>query len=247
MPDFLSLPNAVILASIVVALASIVYGAIQATKAIVELRRGRSKGWLKIIFAIFEVPESESERTIFPYPSGLIFIENHGPFEESISALNYSIEGKALVQVQCYRQMFGRAIDKLTSSSYEQQRFDKAIEASQLHSKEQIRSFLHVSPTAHDEWQQKNDAIRKEVENAFGATKKEQGEDIVIKYPLSIPAGSTTYIHFDIPEIWESDLVSITCLTVQTTKEVLHVRRVYTKPSLPCDKCRTNHCKNAKH
>ena len=119
MSDFLSLSNAVTLASIVVASTSIVYGAVHVTKAIVELWRGRSTGWLKIIFAIFEIPESQSERTIFPHSSGFVLIENHGPFEEFISALNYSVEGKGLVQVQCYRQLFDRAIDLIAGNSYE--------------------------------------------------------------------------------------------------------------------------------
>ena len=240
MPDFLSLSNAVMLASIVVAFTGIVYGAIQGIKAIVELRRGRPTGWLKIIFCIFDIPESQSERTLFPHPSGLLLIENHGPFEEFISALDYSVEGKGFVQVQCYSQIFGRAIDEIAGNSYEQKRYDSAIDASISHSKARIHAFVDISPTAWDEWQQKHDAIRKEVDDAFEGVKRQQENQIVIKYPLSVPAGSTRRIDFDIPEKWESDLDSITCLTVQTTKEVLHVKRGYAKPSLPCKKCRAN-------
>ena len=244
MSDFLSLSNAVTLASIVVGFTSIVYGAIQGTKAIVELRRGRSTGWLKVIFVIFDVPEAEWERNIFPHPSGLVIIDNQGPFEEFISAMHYSVEGKALVQVQCYRQMFYRAIDKINETSYEQQRFDRAVTVSVNHSKAEIYAFLDISPTASDEWHQTYDAIRKEVDDAFEALRKERKDDIVIEYPLSIPAGSARNIHFDIPEHWEHDLESITCLTVQTTKENLHVERAYAKPSLPCTKCRINHRRN---
>ena len=241
MPDFLSLSNAVTLASVVVASTSIVYGAIQGTKAIVELRRGRSTGWLKIIFCIFDIPESQSERAIFPYPSGLVLIENHGPFEEFISALNYSVQGKGFLQVQCYRQFFDRAADLIARNSYEQTRFERAIEASETHYKTQVNAIIDISPTSLDEWHHKNDAIRKEVADAFEEVQKEREDSIVIKYPLSIPAGSTIRIDFDIPQKWESDLDSITCLTVQTTKEVLHVKRAYAKPSLPCKKCRAKH------
>ena len=73
---------------------------------------------------------------------------------------------------------------------------------------------------------------------------KEREDSVVIKYPISIPAGSTKRIDFDIPQKWESDLDSITCLTVQTTKEVLHVKRAYAKPSLPCKKCKAKHREN---
>ena len=244
MPDFLSPPNAVTLASIAVAVTSVIFGAIQGTKAIVELKRGRSKGWLKVIFAIFAVPESQSERNIFSHPSGLLLIENQGPFEEFISALHYSIEGKGIVQVQCYRQIVGYAIDKMAGNSHEQKRFDSAIEASVIHSKAQIHAIFDISPTALYEWQQKNDAIRKEVDDAFKEVKNQKEDQIVIEYPLSVPAGSTRRIDFEIPEKWQSDLDSITCLTVQTAKEALHVKRAYEKPSLPCNKCRTTHRKN---
>ena len=244
MPDFLSLANAVTLASVVVAFTGIVYGAIQGIKAIVELRRGRSTGWLKIIFCIFDIPESESERSIFPYPSGLVLIENHGPFEEFVSALNYSVEGKGFVGVQCYRQFFDRAIDVLTRTSYEQTRFDEAIEASESHSRTRINAVIDISPTSLDDWHHKNAAIRKEVDDAYKEVQKEREDSVVIKYPLSIPAGSTKRIDFDIPQQWESDLDSIKCLTVQTTKEVLHVKRAYAKPSLPCKKCKAKHREN---
>ena len=244
MSDFLSLSNAVTLASIVVGFTSIVYGAIQGTKAIVELRRGRSTGWLKVIFVIFDVPESEWERNVFPHPSGLVIIDNQGPFEEFISAIHYSIEGKALVQVQCYRQAFRRAIDKINETSYEQQRFDEAVEASANHSKAEIYAFLDISPTAYDEWNQTYDAIRKDVDVALKSLRTEREDSIAIEYPLSIPAGSARNIHFDIPEQWEYDLESITCLTVQTTKENLHAKRGYPTPSLPCTKCKVNHRKN---
>ena len=247
MSDFLSLSNAVTLASIVVAFTSIVYGAIQGFKAIVELRRGRSTGWLKVIFVIFDVPESQWERNIFPHPSGLVIIENRGPFEEYVAALHYSIEGKALLQVQWYRQMFRRSIDKMMDPSYEQQRFDRAIEASAIHSKAKAYAFLDVSPTASDEWQRKNDAIRKEINDALESLREQREDDIVIEYPLSIPAGSTRQVHFEIPEQWEHDLNAITCLTVQTTKEILHVKRAYPEASLPCTKCRTKHHKNQSH
>ena len=234
MPDFLSLSNAVVIAGIV-------YGAVQGTKAIVELRRGRSTGWLKVIFCIFDVPESETERTIVPHPSGLVLIENRGPFEEFVSDLSYSIEGKGLIPVQCYRQLFHRAIDLIGGNSYEQRRWDKAIKVLEVHSKDRIRAFLDSSPTAWDEWQVKHDAIRKELDGAFEAMKKQQDDPVVIEYPLSVPAGSTRRIDFDIPQNWEPDLAAITCLTVQTAKGVLHVKRTYAKPSLPCKKCRTNH------
>ena len=184
MPDFLSISNAVVIAGIV-------YGAVQGTKAIVELRRGRSTGWLRIIFGIFDVPESETERTIVPHPSGLVLIENRGPFEEFVYALHYSVEGKGFVRVQCYRQFFDRAIDLIGGNSPEQHRFDEAIEASEIHSKERIRAFLDVSPTAWDEWKLQSDAIRKEVDDAFEAMEKQRDNPVVIEHPLSVPAGST--------------------------------------------------------
>ena len=234
MPDFLSLSNAV-------ALAGVVYLVVQGFKAFVELRRGRSTRWLKIIFCIFDISESQSEAAILPHPSGLVLIENRGPFEEFVSALNYSVQGKGFVQVQFYRQLFDRAIDLIGGKSYEQNRFDKAIEASEIHSEARIIAFFDISPTAWDEWQLKNNAIRKEVDDAVEAVTKQQDAGIIIEYPLSVPAGSTRRIDFDIPQRWESDLDSITCLTVQTTKEVLHVKRAYAKPSLPCKKCRAHH------
>ena len=234
MPDFLSISNAVVLSGIV-------YGAVQVIKAIVELRRGRSTGWLRIIFCIFDVPGSETERTIVPHPSGLVLIENRGPFEEFVSDLRYSVEGKGFVPVQCYRQFFDRAIDLIGGNSYEAKRFDRATEAFEIHSKAWIQARVDVSPTAWDEWNLQSDAIRKEVGDAFEAMEKQRDDPVVIEYPLSVPAGSTRRIDFDIPQNWEPDLAAITCLTVQTTKEVLHVKRAYAKPSLPCKKCRVNH------
>ena len=247
MSDFLSLSNAVTLASIVVGFASIVYGAIQGYKAIVELRRGRSTGWLKVIFVIFDVPEAQSERTIFPHPSGLVIIENRGPFEEHVTALNYSIEGKVLLHVQCYRQMFRRARDMITEPSYEQRRFDRAVEAAATHSRAEVYAFLDISPTASDEWHHKNDAIKKELDDAYEGLRNQREDNIFIEYPLSIPAGSSRQIHFEIPEQWEHDLDAITCLTVQTTKEILHVKRAYPEAALPCTKCRTKHHKHQSH
>lgn len=144
MSDFLSLPNAVLVASIV-------YGAVQVYKAIVELRRGRSKGWLKVVFCVFDVPESESERTILPHPSGFVFIMNQGPFEEYISNLRYDIAGKAVVQVQLYRQFFDRASDLLGKNSYEQDHFEEAYEELEAHSRGRIRAMLDISPVALDE------------------------------------------------------------------------------------------------
>ena len=158
-----------------------------------------------------------------------------------MSDLRYSVEGKGLVQVQCYRQFFVRAIDLIGGNSPEQHRFDQAIEALQIHSKERTRAYLDVSPTGWDEWKLQSDAIRKEANDAFGAMEKQQDNPVVIEYPLSVPAGSTRRIDFDIPQNWEPDLAAITCLTVQTTKEVLHVKRAYPKTSLPCKKCRANH------
>ena len=132
----------------------------------------------------------------------------------------------------------------LTRTSYEQARFDEAIEASESHSRTRINAVLDISPTSLDEWHHKNAAIRKEVDDAYKEVQKEREDSVVIKYPLSIPAGSTKRIDFDIPQQWESDLDSIKCLTVQTTKEVLHVKRAYAKPSLPCKKCKAKHREN---
>ena len=238
MSDFLSLPNAVLVASIV-------YGAVQVYKAIVELRRGRSKGWLKVIFCIFDVPESESERAILPHPSGYVLIMNQGPFEEFVSNLRCDVAGKGVVQVQLYRQFFDRAADLLGKNSYEQDRFEQAYEEIEVHSRGRIRAILDISPTARDEWQAKDKANRKEFKDAYEAVEKQQnnpkGNPIIIDYPLSVPAGSTRRIDFEIPPKWEPDLAAITCLTVETSKEVLHVKRAYTKPSQPCRKCRVKH------
>ena len=233
MSDFLSW-------SIVVALTAILYGAIQAIKAIFEVWRGRSTRWLRVFFIILEPPESEPLRNIFPYHSGLVLIENHGPVEEFISALHYSVAGSASVEAQCYRQMFGRAIDVMKEESKEQIRFDRAVKASDLHSKRKIRATLGIDPMTLDEWQDANDAMRREVDNAFQELEKERKETVFINYPINIPPNSTKRIDFEIPEKWESDLDSITCLTVQTSKEILHVNRGYAKPSSPCQqfKCR---------
>ena len=107
--------------------------------------------------------------------------------------------GKGFVQVQCYRQLFDRAIDLIGGNSYEQKRFDHAIEASEIHSKARMQAFVDISPTAWDEWKLKYDAIRKEVDDAFDAVKKRQDAPISIEYALSVPAGSTRRIDLDIP------------------------------------------------
>ena len=208
----------------------------------IQIKRGRSTGWLKVIFVVFDTPESQWERNTFPNPSGFVLIENHGPFEEFISGMSYSVEGKALVQVLSHRQPFARAADKIREIPYEQRRFDEAIKASELHSKRWINATLDNSLTAIDEWHQENNAIREEVNDAFAGLKNETREIIFIEYPVSIGPGSSKRIDFDIPETWESDLASITCLTVQTAKEIIHVKRGYVQPSSPCKKCRSrNH------
>ena len=242
MTDFLSLANAVLVASIV-------YGAVQVCKAIVELRRGRSKGWLKVIFCIFDIPESESERALLPHPSGYVLIMNQGPFEEFVSNLRCDVVGKGVVQVQLYRQFFDRAADLLGKNSYEQDRFEQAYEDLEVHSRGRIRAILDISPTAWNEWRAKDKANRKEFKDAHEAVEKQQnnpkGNPIIIDYPLSVPAGSTRRIDFEIPQKWEPDLAAITCLTVETTKEVLHVERAYPKPSQPCRRCKVNHREKA--
>ena len=227
------------------ALAGIVYLGFQIRKVIVEHKRGRSTGWLKIIFGIFDVPESESERAILPHPSGFVMIMNQGPFEEFVSGLSYTVGGKYVVQVQLYRQLFDRAADLLRENSSEQNRFEQAYEDLKVHSKGRIRAMLDISPTVWDEWQAEDNANRKEFKDAYEAVEKQQNNPranpIVIDYPLSVPAGSTRRIDFDIPEKWGSHLAAITCLTVETTKEVLHVDRTYPKSSQPCRKCRVKH------
>ena len=227
------------------ALAGIVYLGFQIRKVIVEHRRGRSTGWLKIIFCILDVSESESERTLLPHPSGYVLIMNQGPFEEFVSNLRYNLEGKGVVQVQLYRQLFDRGADLLGKNSYEQDHFEQAYEELEVHSRGRIRAILDISPTAWDEWRAKDKANRKKFKDAYEAVEKQQnnpnGNPIVIEYPLSVPAGSTRRIDFEIPEKWESELAAITCLTVETTKEVLHVDRAYPKPSQPCRKCRIKH------
>lgn len=183
MSDFLSLPNAVLVASIV-------YGAVQVYKAIVELRRGRSKGWLKVIFCIFDVPESESERAILPHPSGYVLIMNQGPFEEFVSNLRCDVAGKGVVQVQLYRQFFDRAADLLGKNSYEQDRFEQAYEEIEVHSRGRIRAILDISPTARDEWQAKDKANSKEFKEAYEAVEKEQnnpkGNPIIASVRLEV-------------------------------------------------------------
>ena len=58
--------------------------------------------------------------------------------------------------------------------------------------------------------------------DAYEAVEKQQNNPkdnpIIIEYPLSVPAGSTRRIDFEIPEKWESHLAAITCLTVETTQ-----------------------------
>ena len=235
MLDYLSL-------SIIVAIAGLTYTLSQVIKAVVEIRRGRSTGWLKVIFGILEVPDSEPLRRLSPYPSGFILVENRGPFEESISSLHYSITGSTLVEVQCYRQMFGRAIDKLIGESPEQQRFDEAIEEAERHKRRRAEAILGVGAMDLDQWQIQNDAIRQEVKNAHEAFERKPDDSVVIRYPINIPPGGTKRIDFDIPEQWESNLSSVTCLTVRTAKEVLHVKRSYARPSSPCHRpeCRSN-------
>ena len=206
----------------------------------VQVKRGRSTGWLKVIFVVFDTPESQWERAVYPFPTGFVLIENHGPFEEFVSGMNYSVEGKGVGQVLCHRQAFARAADKIKEVPYEQRRFDEAIEASQRHSEKWIHAKLDSSITAIGEWQQESNAVRKEVEDAFTVLKNEKGESIFIEYPLSIGPGRSTRIDFDIPERWEADLGAITCLTVQTSKEIIHVKRGHVKPSSPCKKCRSS-------
>ena len=123
---------------------------------------------------------------------------------------------------------------------FEQRRFDEAIEASQRYSEKWIHAKLDPSLTAIDEWQKESNAIRKEVEDAFAGLRNEKGESIIIEYPISIGPGSSTRIDFDIPERWAADLGAITCLTVQTSKEIIHVKRGHVKPSSPCKKCRSS-------
>ena len=220
-----------------VALVGIVY-------TIIQIRRGRSKGWLKASFLILEVPETESLRNIFPYPSGLVLIENHGSFEEFISAMHYSVEGKAFAEVLFYRQMFSRAIDiELRERSYRDQRFDEAVEALQAHSAMKIHAVLGIDSMTEEEWNAKSNAILGELEAATNEIQRAPEDTTLINYPISIPPGGAKRIDFDIPERWESDLDSITCLKIQTNKEVLHVRRGYAKPSSPCNqfKCRIRH------
>lgn len=249
MSDFLSPSNEVVkwivaVVGIGYALAGIVYLCFQIRKVIVEHGRGRSTGWLKVIFCIFDVPESETERAILPHPSGFILIMNQGPFEEFVSNLRYDVSGKGVVQVQLYRQFFGRAADLLGKNSYEQDRFEQAYKEIEVHSRGRIRAILDTSSTAWDEWQAKDNANRKEFKDASEAVEKQQNNlkdnPIFIEYPLSVPAGGTRRIDFEIPERWEPDIAAITCLTVETTKEVMHVKRAYLKPSQPCRKCKVN-------
>ena len=216
-----------------VALASIVY-------VWVQVRKGRSKGWLKALFLILDVSDTESLRNITPYPSGLVLIENHGPFEEFISGMYFSVERKAVVEASSHRQFFYRAIDvESRERSSRNQRFDDALEALKAHRAMKIRIVLDIDSMTEEEWKAKMDAILEEIEAAIN----EPQRDTSINYPVSIPPGGAKRIDFDIPERWESDLDSITCLKIQTNKEVLHVRRGYTKPSSPCNqfKCRIRH------
>ena len=231
--------------SIATVLAVIVYGAIQAWKGIVEVWRGRSKGRLKVIFAIWDTPDDGPMKNINPYPSGLVIVQNQGPFEEHIQAMNYSVEGKSTVGVMCYRQPFRRASEAIAERPWSQQHFEKLAEERREHAKAKAYAFLSISETAAEDWRRKDDALREDIQNAYEAIKKQRkelGEDkVVINYPLVIPAGSSKRVDFDIPERWENHLDAITCLTVETTKEIVHVKRAYPEPSLPCTKCTTQH------
>ena len=91
-------------------------------------------------------------------------IMNQGPFEEFISALSYTVGGKDVVQVQMYRQFFDRAVDLLKENSFEQERFERAIRASEIHHRERTRAYFSISPTAWDEWQSEDNANRKEIQ-----------------------------------------------------------------------------------